>query len=1215
MKGHPHMLSVVSNNQWMEITKTPVTVTDNLTVVGDDVIGVANTTQSDNMVHQPESRQVAHGNPQLAKTALKLEDYIDQGFFSAPQVKGIIYGVHVNITLDTGSTTNVISDKLFTKLMDSNGGKQKIQVITCHQIQCSTAIGAAKQRVKSQCLLHIEFPNFSFEILALVVPNLVCEAILGVDTYFQTHATLDFHTQTLSLTFAKKEYKIPFIIDSRETEPEFLTPQEKEIFDDTFFVEYIKIDQDYRVARITGDSSEILNNQASSFDQGFSQDIEDIAFLPLTREICVVNLSNANHQEVPCQPRERLEAPHSHYEKTSLHKVLAAKTDQALNLSTLQREQLFQVLWKNRDTFSDKPGLCRHYTHKLKINDTSPYGHKPRQIPLVVRDRADIEIERMIQEDIIESANSQYINPLVLVAKKDGSIRITLDARELNARCAPDHYHTETIADLLGRIRGAKFLTSWDLTSSFWQIGLHPDSRDYTAFLYNGKQYRFKRCAFGLASSGSALLRAIDIVFGNSLRNQVVNYVDDYLIINETFEDHIQSIDQVLTKLRMAGFTIKLEKSHFIKPQVDFLGYVITPEGIRMNDEKVEAIRAIPPPKNIRQLRRFLGICQYQSKFLVNYARETAPLRELLKKNHRWKWGDDQAQAFERTKELMSQAVLLEFPNENLPFIIQTDASSIGIGAILLQRDTDGNTHLLATAGRGMSKTESKMFVTELEIAAIYFALLKFRNYVYGKKIIVETDHISLSFMARCKLTSSRLARYIHEIMSQDIEIRHIPGSSNIFADLISRNPITTGKITAGNRADIVVMKVDKLSLNHVLNEMKTGQEQDATWGPLRKQSPQLSDRGEKNFAIHNGLLYKLDKAELIWKVCVPHAFEEQIIRNFHNKLGHAGRNKLILAIKEFFYIKHLAKKARQLVTKCESCLKNKQLSIRYDIEPQSIIREKPNALTAIDIHGPMPTSNFGFKYIFVMYDVFSKFVKIYPMKNINSRACLAKIVKDYIPQYGKMETVLSDNATIFSSKIWCQTLQDLGIQISKISRYHPASNPCERIIKEIGNLLRIYCNKQHKSWYKYCQIIEETLNTTINEVTRCKPIILMTGKNPEPPFKNLPKPIPVSDKEINHCEIALNRIRKRAEQRRARTKRSKHKWDVQLGEHVLVRNNQLSSLLKGQYHRLHSLFKGPYIISKVVTPLTFELKDNSNDKIIGIYHKQLLRPYPNSST
>ena len=276
---------------------------------------------------------------------------------------------------------------------------------------------------------------------------------------------------------------------------------------------------------------------------------------------------------------------------------------------------------------------------------------------------------------------------------------------------------------------------------------LKESCRRYTAFLHRGKQYRFTRTPFGLASSAAALARALDKVFGEGLNDCVSFYVDDACMFSDTIDQHIIDVGNVLGKLRDSGFTIKPEKLQLGRRQVEFLGYIISENGVRPNPAKIGEILDLPTRRNQKQLRRFFGIVQYQSRFLVNYAQEAAPLRTLLMKGEKWRWTPEMNQSFMRVKNLFARSVLLQRPDNSRGYTVFIDDSIRGISGILTQEGDDGERRVIATVSRALTGPESRMFITEIEVAAIYFALEKFRDYIFDQKVVIKSDNISLAFL------------------------------------------------------------------------------------------------------------------------------------------------------------------------------------------------------------------------------------------------------------------------------------------------------------------------------------------------------------------------------------------------------------------------------------------------------------------------------------
>lgn len=269
------------------------------------------------------------------------------------------------------------------------------------------------------------------------------------------------------------------------------------------------------------------------------------------------------------------------------------------------------------------------------------------------------------------------------------------------------------------------------------------------------------------------------------------------------------------------------------------------------------------------------------------------------------------------------------------------------------------------------------------------------------------------------------------------------------------------------------------------------------------------------------------------------------------------------------------------------------------------------SARTCADIHGALPSTNFGYKFMFVLLDIYSKFVKIYPLKKLSSKVCLDRITKDFIPRYGQIESILTDNASIFTSKTWDSTLVNLGVRILHCSSYFPSGNAVERQMRTIGLYLRVFCHKNHKKWLAYCPIIEKILNRSPNPATRITPEFLFTGAAHPPLFTGIPAVGgPTDALSMADCERAYQRQVVRAERRRNRTKRSRNKWEPRVGDLVWAKAKNISKQLTGEYSKMKMLFRGPYVITAIDGTHTYTLKDPKNDKVFGKYHKQLLKKY-----
>ena len=317
----------------------------------------------------------------------------------------------------------------------------------------------------------------------------------------------------------------------------------------------------------------------------------------------------------------------------------------------------------------------------------------------------------------------------------------------------PDRAKTQA-HELLQRFHGAKYISSIDLNSAFLQIPLDESSRMWTAFHFEGQTYQFTRVPFGFRNSLASFIRALQLVLGSDSTGYVLNYVDDIIVYSNTFEEHIKHLDAVLGKLTTAGFTINIDKCDFCKQEIKFLGHVVSDKQVKVDPERIAAILNYPAPRNQKQLMQFLGTCNYHHRFIINYADYVAPLLGLLKKGTKWKWTPEVQIAFETLREKFANTIHLIQPDERLPYIIHTDASSKAIGVVLMQKDSEGNVNIVSTASRVMNSAEKRYTTCEQELLAVVYALEKFRVHVYGNKIFVNTDNRALIFLQKCATTS-----------------------------------------------------------------------------------------------------------------------------------------------------------------------------------------------------------------------------------------------------------------------------------------------------------------------------------------------------------------------------------------------------------------------------------------------------------------------------
>jgi hypothetical protein len=354
------------------------------------------------------------------------------------------------------------------------------------------------------------------------------------------------------------------------------------------------------------------------------------------------------------------------------------------DLSGSQKKQLYALLLRYKSHLTKRPGRCTQFEYKFQMTGDMPRSRTTRPIPFALIGQVREQI-KMLEDNILERSFSEYVNPLTLVERPRKGIRICIDARRVNSLMVPDRVKVDRMKELLQRFHGSKFLITIDLSSAFLQVPLHVSSRKWTSFQFGNQVYQYKVVPYGFKNSLSAFIRALDMVLGDGLEKNVVTYVDDLVVHSVCFEDHLRHLDTVLQKLTTAGFTINASKCSFCKPQIKFLGHVISSEALLPDEDKIKAILSYPPPRNQKQLRRFLGICNFHHQFIPNYAHFVSPLLILLKKGQKWKWTSDLQMAFETLRDRFAHSIELIHPDSESEYVINTDASARAIGGVLMQ--------------------------------------------------------------------------------------------------------------------------------------------------------------------------------------------------------------------------------------------------------------------------------------------------------------------------------------------------------------------------------------------------------------------------------------------------------------------------------------------------------------------------------------------------
>ena len=469
--------------------------------------------------------------------------------------------------------------------------------------------------------------------------------------------------------------------------------------------------------------------------------------------------------------------------------------DSSQVLNVQQMREYRQLVTEYRDVFSTKNeplGRTEVVQHEIKTT-ASPIKQPYRRIPVGLRQEAIDEEERMKDLGVIEPSESPWAAPVVLVRKKDGTLRYCIDYRKLNEITQKDSYPLPNMQDCLDSLDGAQFFSSMDLSSGYWQVQLTEDAKDKTSFYgAGGGLWRFKVMPFGLCNAPATFERLMEKVLGQLQWQILLCYLDDILIFSKSVEQHFEHLKTVFERLRTAKLKLKPKKCHFFCQQVTFLGHVVSRDGVSTDPDKIQKVRDCPSPTDLHEVRSVVGLMSYYRRFMPHFSEVAKPLIKLTEKDQDFRWQDEQERAFQQMKELLITAPVLAHPRTEGLFVLDTDASNEGIGAVLSQIQDDQE-KVIAYASKTLSKTEKNYCITRRELLAVVTFVTQYKHFLLGRKFLVRTDNAAVRYWMKIHSDTydpqGQTARWMVKLSAYDFEIKHRPGKQHSNADGLSRAP------------------------------------------------------------------------------------------------------------------------------------------------------------------------------------------------------------------------------------------------------------------------------------------------------------------------------------------------------------------------------------------------------------------------------------------
>ncbi|KAA0051719.1 pol protein [Cucumis melo var. makuwa] len=834
------------------------------------------------------------------------------------------------------------------------------------------------------------------------------------------------------------------------------------------------------------------------------------------------------------------------------------------------------------DVFPDKlPGLppLREVDFAIELEPgTAPISRAPYRMAPAELKELKVQLQELLDKGFIRPSVSPWGAPVLFVKKKDGSMRLCIDYRELNKVTVKNCYPLPRIDDLFDQLQGATVFSKIDLRSGYHQLRFRDSDIPKTAFRLRYGHYEFIVMSFGLTNAPAVFMDLMNRVFKDFLDSFVIVFIDDILIYSKTEAEHEEHLHQVLETLRANKLYAKFSKCEFWLRKVTFLGHVVSSEGVSVDPAKIEAVTNWPRPSTVSEIRSFLGLAGYYRRFVEDFSRIASPLTQLTREGTPFVWSPTCESSFQKLKQKLVTAPVLTVPDGSGSFVIYSDASKKGLGCVLMQQGK-----VVAYASRQLKSHEQNYPTHDLELAAVVFALKIWRHYLYDEKIQIFTDHKSLKYFFTQKELNMRQRRWLELVKDYDCEILYHPGKENVVADALNRKVAHSAALITKQtpllrdfeRAGIVISagevtsQLAQLSVQPTLRQKIIVDQLNDPYLVEKRRMVETGQGGDFSISSDDGLMFE-------GRLCVPEdsAVKTELLTEAHSSpfTMHPGSTKMYQDLRSVYWWRNMKREVVDFVNRCLVCQQVKAP------------RQRPAGLL-------QPLSVPGWKL--------TKSAHFVPGKSTYTDSKWGQLyMTEIVRLHGVPVSIISDRDARFTSKFWKGLQLALGTRLDFSTAFHPQTDgQTERLNQVLEDMLRACVLEFSGSWDSHLHLMEFAYNNSYQATIGMEPFGALYGKCCRSPvcWGEVGEQRMLGPELVQTTNAAIQKIRARILTAHSRQKSyadvRRKNLEFEAGDMVFLKIAPMKGVMRFvKKGKLSPRFVGPFEILERICPVAYRL-------------------------